>query len=147
MCSVLKHFTSSQPVFLKILPCFSGFLKWPFFKKFPHQYSAFFYPHYVPDLSYLHCLHWPVNIRWTVSIMKFHTAVGCHAVLTGEHLLMCWRHCDPLKHSYICTSCHNVTSWKTWISSDYTWHSENPVSFSLCNTFNFKLAYSFLVLV
>jgi len=139
MYSVLKRFTSSQAVALKCLPYFSSFSKWPFFKKFPHQNSAlFFYPHYMPDQSHLHCLYSPVNNSWTVSIMKFHIEVGCHAVLTGEHLLMCWRHWDSLNHSYICTSCHNVTSWKTWISSDSTWHSENLASSSLCNTFNYS---------
>jgi hypothetical protein len=26
-----------------------------------------------------------------------------------------WRHYDPLKHWYLCTSCHSVTCQKTWI--------------------------------
>jgi len=140
MYSVLVHFTSSQPVDLRCLLCLvfqSGHFSGRFHVKILH---SFIYPPYIPDLSYLHCLHWPVNIRWTVSIMKFHIEVGCHAVLTGEHLLMCWRHCDPLKHWYICTSCHNVTSWKTWISSNSIWHSENFASSSLCNPFNFPFA-------
>jgi len=48
-----------------------------------------------------------------------------------------WTLADVLKHWYICTSCHNVTSWKTWISNNSTWHSESLASSSLCNVFNF----------
>jgi len=137
MYSVLNHFTSSQPVALKCLPCFSGFSKWPFFKMFPHQNSGFFFFTHTTCLTYHICIVFSDLIRWTLSIMKLHFEAGCHAVLTGEHLLMCWRHCDPLKHWYICTSCHNVTSWKTWISSNSTWHSEILTSSSLCNIFPF----------
>jgi hypothetical protein len=139
MYRVLKHSKSSQPVALKWLPCSSGFQCGHFSRSFHIKILHY----YVPDLTYSHCLLWAVNIRWTVSMMTFHTEVGCHTVLTGERMLMCWRQFDPLKRWCICTSCHNVASWKTQISSHSTWilkfsqvpHCITPLFYNLFNFF------------